>query len=181
MEPLFIFETPNKKPSNEILIDRINDSLLPELKSIGFKCEIHKIKQLGETPIVKIIYNKKSILVMSWVRPFSDNKTMNRTLNDYPRLNIQSELLKKSDETKINEMYDLVSGLNLYFLVMLQRQHENLFWFDKYSYIPKDYWKTTYRKKGVNDRIHFPKYKNTNFIKLNDLKSQIQKSMRNEN
>lgn len=181
MEPLFIFETPEKsKSSAGILLDRISDHLLPLLHEQGFKCEIHTIPALGTTPFVKVTKNKKSVLILPWVRPYSTSKTISRILNDYPRLNILSKYKNETDENKIKAMYDVVCKYKLHFLVMLVKQGgvHTLFWLDSYQNIPVEYWKTTYRVKGKpKDRIHFPAFDNQEFLKINDLRKKLLKCM----
>ena len=184
MKPLFIFETPEKaKSSTGILLDRISETLIPLLEGLSFKCEIHTIPELGATPLLNIRKGTKNILVIPWIRPYSNNKTLSRTLNDYPRLNILSKYKKETDENKINKMQGITKSYKLHFLVMLIKQDENdLFWFDSYQNIPSQYWKTTYREKGKpKDRIHFPDYKDHTFIKKLELKNKLLKYIKNEN
>ena len=185
MKPLFIFETPEKsKSSAGILLDRISDHLLPLLIEQGFKCEIHTIPALGMTPFIKVTRNKKSVLILPWVRSYSTSKTITRILNDYPRLNILPKYKNENDETKIKAMYDLVCKYRLHFLVMLVKQGgvHTLFWLDSYENIPIEHWKTTYREKDKpKDRIHFPSFDNQEFFKKGELKNKLLKYMRNEN
>jgi len=177
MKPLFIFETPKVKSSSNILLDRINDILIPKLFTLGFNSSVIYIKEFGVTPILQIQRrtgkSKNIVFVVPWIRPFSTNKTEVRVLNDYPRLNVRKRLKMASDKEKTEGMFSLVQKYRLHFMVVMQK-HENLYWIDRYDNIPKEYWKTTYRKKNLpKDRIHFPDYKNFEFVKESDLKSKL--------
>lgn len=183
MRPLFIFETPDRgKSSSDLMVDRINNFLLPKIHGFRYKAYVHQVEKLGTTPVISISGNKNTLLAIPWIRPISTNKTIVRNLNDYPRLNILSNLKRAEDSEKIDTMYNLVQELNLYFIVAIQKpDKEDLFWIGKYGEIPKEFWETTYRKKdGPNDRLHFPKYKKYHFVKEDIFKKQISKYLRYE-
>lgn len=177
MKPLFIFETPNKKiSSNSLLKERIETILIPKLKK-DFKVHLHNIEEFGKTDILEIQKSKSSILIIPWVRPHMPGKTI-KALADYPRLNIPEGKRDIKNNEKIKVMMELVKTYHLYFLVVLDKPNdEGLYWLSKYEDIPQEYWKLTYRNKvKTPDRIHFPKYPQTGFVKLNELRKQLNKA-----
>ncbi len=164
------------------MLDRINSVLIPTLSELGYISSVIYIKEFGTTPLLQVQKNNKGkvILIVPWIRPFSTNKNETRVLNDYPRLNVSKQLKNSSDDEKIHGMISLVNKYHLYFLVVMQKT-ESLYWVDLYENIPLDFWKTTYRKKGMSkDRIHFPNYRRFNFVKKEEFKKQLNK-LQNEN
>jgi hypothetical protein len=179
MKPLIIFETKQKgKASSELLLERVHEYVFPEFKKAGIKIELHKIVELEGSLVLSILNNKKEvILAFPWVRERGIGN-ITKTLADYPRLNIVKSYKKlKKEEDKIKKMRDLLQIYNMYFLVVLYRPGiPNMYWFGKYTDIPIELWKTTYREKTKpTDRIHFPDYKEYNFVKIEELKKQINK------
>jgi hypothetical protein len=176
MKPLFIFETPKAKSSSNILVDRINDILIPKLTAFNFRSSIVYLKEFGITPMLSVQKKSKRgnpVFVLPWIRPFSTNKNAARVLNDYPRLNVVKRLKNASNKEKIEGMFALVQKFHLYFLVLMQKT-DDLYWIDKYENISLEFWKTTYRKKDLpKDRIHFPDYKDFNFVKEKEFRKLL--------
>jgi hypothetical protein len=189
MKPfLFTFETPGKQPiesksSLAVSMDRVTDILIPKLKNIDINCDFHTIPELGSGIVLQLYSNKNkinSIFVIPWVRPPVLSINMLKSLADYPRLNIDKSAKHLTDEGKIEHMYKLIIKHRLHFLIMLPRiGNTDLYWFESYSTIPIELWKTTYRKDIKNlDRIHFPKYNKYNFTEIDVLKKKLNKAIK---
>lgn len=185
MRPLFIFETEDKKKSSwDLVIDRVNDNLIPNLQSKTFQITFCKLEDFGDTSLLVFTKENKSILVIPWIRPYIPNRTLVQELLDYPRLNITKSVKKLDENKRIEEMYKLVDSYQLYFLVMLQRTNNNdLYWLGKYTDIPIKYWQLVSRRESEGlGRIKFAGYQDYKFVKIIELKKQISKLLRkNEN
>jgi hypothetical protein len=175
MKPLFIFETPEKQvSSNSLLRERIETTLIPKLKKLKFKVNLHTIEEFGRTDILEIKEGKRTILTIPWVRPHMPGKPA-KALADYPRLNIPEGKRIIVDKQKVRAMRQLVKKYNMYFLVVLDKPNdEELYWLGKYEDIPEEFWKLTYRKKDKKlDRIHFPKFPQTGFVRAKQFRKEV--------
>ena len=110
---------------------------------------------------------------------------MVKTLADYPRLNIQKDLLKLPNAVKVKAMFEIASKFHLYFLVLMPIRNVNYFWLGRYEDISIEYWEPTYRKdKGNLDRIHFPEVQKKQlfkFLREQDFKKKLQDILKYEN
>lgn len=181
MKRLHLFETPKKQTSSGLSVstERVSELLIPMFIKFNYRVSIIQIEKIGSGILIMLKRGENTVLILPWIRPYTDQKNLIKTLADYPRLNIRKDLLQETDEMKIDSMWNVCEQYNLHFLVMLQKTGGDLFWFQKYTDIPKEYWKTTYRKKEKgNDRIHFPKYNEYKFIDEKTLRKEIIKSQK---
>ena len=180
MKKLFKTEQRKEKEKGlELLVERTINFLIPELSKIKYSVAFQKTNILGTGLLVQIFPMEdpnNTILVVPWVRPeIMTRRELSKSLADYPRLNIHSEAKTLPDNEKIKFMLDLTKKLNLYFIVIIPNKiGGGLFWLDKYTNIPKDSWKLTYRKNTKTlDRIHLPVYKHYKFVSIKELKLQL--------
>lgn len=179
MKPLFQFE---EKEQRTLIKDYIG-----EFEHINYDFQILESNDIAAGEMIKIFpknNEESSILAIPWVRPASSkNSEVIKNLHDYPRLNLPKDIKMLPEEKRVREMMKRIHKKNIYFLVVLPRViFEDLFWFAPYSSIPEKYWELTYRKTPDNkDRIILSRYDKYKFIKLFDLKLELDKLCKNEN
>jgi hypothetical protein len=156
------------------------DSFKDLFHKIGYDFNETSIPDLDMGLTIKIfqknVNSKKSIYVVPWVRLIQSRPNA-KTLANYPRLNIPKNLQNIQDSSKIKKLLKLCKEENLYFLVILPTYHGPYFWLEKYSTIPIEHWKLTYRKNPNNqDRIYLS---NGNeyfeFVKKEELQKKLNK------
>lgn len=175
MEPFF--KNQNKKNLIEYFYDEFN--------SMGYSFQnISNPEHIGAKQVIKIFPKGKEsnfISVIPWIRGISTGQQgLIEQLADYPRLNITKDVRKKPEEERISSMMSLCKIYNLYFLVVLPRPFgKDQFWLERYTKIPEDKWKLTYRRdRNDLDRIHLPVYDNYDFMSLDKLKVKLDKILK---
>lgn len=147
---------------------------------IGYEFDEVTVPELDMGLTIKIyqknINSKKSIYVVPWVRPLQFSPEF--VLSNYPRLNIPKKIRNVPEEKRIEKLLELCSDKNLYFLVILPNPHSSYYWLGKYTDIPLEHWKLTYRKTStIQDRIYLsngnPYFEFGNLTKLQEKLNKI--------
>lgn len=184
LKPLFPQEE-KEKSGVKVLENRTLKELVPKLHSVGYEVLEEKVSDSFKMKGLKIFSKKhpeRSMFVLPWIRGMTYSfKDTEKTLADYPRLNIPNAFLHLPEEVKIQKMFDFVKKNDYFFLIMLPKaEGKDLFWLERYDSIPVKYWKLTYRRKDKTlDRVYFTK-RDYNFVYLPVLKSQISKILKDE-